>query len=173
MDEMEVVKGFAKETLVPYRERLKLLAGVVNPEDLDLCSAERKLPKTLHNVPKPVSLPPRPQHTFYRVATSGHNYFEIDLDIHRFSYISRKALDAFHGKRMSRDAIVVHEMFNGGVEMISLYIRCSTDESRFVSLSCDVQRMSEVAIVYTLDVKGMTSEMLSLYMRCSTEESRC
>ncbi|GKB83572.1 actin-related protein 2/3 complex subunit 2B [Tanacetum coccineum] len=41
-------------------------------------------------------------------------------------------------QRMSRDAIVVHEMFNGGVEMLSLYIRvemlslymrCSTDES--------------------------------------------
>ncbi|GJW43668.1 hypothetical protein Tco_0072467 [Tanacetum coccineum] len=33
-------------------------------------------------------------------------------------------------QRMSRNAIVVHEMFNGGVEMISLYVRCSTDESR-------------------------------------------
>ncbi|GKB04861.1 zinc finger, CCHC-type containing protein [Tanacetum coccineum] len=34
-------------------------------------------------------------------------------------------------QRMSRDAIVVHEMFNGGVEMLSLYMRCSTDESRW------------------------------------------
>ncbi|GJT55949.1 hypothetical protein Tco_0991003 [Tanacetum coccineum] len=44
----------------------------------------------------------------------------------------------------SRDAITVHEMFNGGVEMLSLYMRCLT--------------------------KGV--EMLLLYIRCSTDESR-
>ncbi|GJZ80042.1 hypothetical protein Tco_0644879 [Tanacetum coccineum] len=31
---------------------------------------------------------------------------------------------------MSRYACVVHEMFTGGVEMLSLYMRCSMEESR-------------------------------------------
>lgn len=78
---MERCKGFAKESVFPFRERLKIMAGLVNPEDLQLSSTEKKLVNAYNE--KPVLS--RPQHNFFTVKYYTLSWLKLKLD-YKFSF---------------------------------------------------------------------------------------
>ena len=66
-----------------YFDRFKGMANFLNPEEVELNFALRKL--LIEYNMKPVLT--RPQHSFH---TDGRSYFEVDLDVHIFGYVARK-----------------------------------------------------------------------------------
>lgn len=75
------------------RDRFKLIGRVVNVEEWiekgPLSSPEAHLLKKYNDTP----LLTRPQHRYY--SDPAGRYFEIDLDVHNYAYLARRALSGY------------------------------------------------------------------------------
>eukprot|EP00887_Chlorella_sp_A99_P000473 scaffold17.g473.t1 len=78
----------------PTRDRMKLIPRVVNVEEWaekgPLSGYEHRLLANYNDKP----LLTRPQQRFYR----GDGYLEVDLDVHNYAYIARRAFHGFMGR---------------------------------------------------------------------------
>ncbi|XP_072987768.1 uncharacterized protein [Typha latifolia] len=83
-DEIEKVKGLPLDLCVPYGECLKIMTGLVKPEDMHVSAAESKLVCAYNEKPVLLCL----QHNIYMAS-------KVNIDIDRFSYIAREVLEAF------------------------------------------------------------------------------
>eukprot|EP01026_Neomeris_dumetosa_P026577 TRINITY_DN21695_c0_g1_i6.p1 TRINITY_DN21695_c0_g1~~TRINITY_DN21695_c0_g1_i6.p1 ORF type:complete len:350 (+),score=24.21 TRINITY_DN21695_c0_g1_i6:146-1195(+) len=87
-------KFFAGEHGHHFRDRLKLIPRISNVDEWakrgPLSTPELSLIRRYNG--KPILT--RPAHKFYR----GQNYFEIDLDIHVYPFVARKAFQGYVGK---------------------------------------------------------------------------
>lgn len=81
----------------PTRDRLKLIPRIVNPDEWaekgPLSKSEYRLLINYNDKP----LLTRPQQRFYR----GEGYLEVDLDVHNYAYIARRALQGLLGRLSS------------------------------------------------------------------------
>ena len=66
---------------------------------------------------------------------------------------------------MSRDDIDIHDMLNGWVEMILIYIRCYKDESRWYWYTWYIKRMSR-GYIDKQDMLYGWVEMILIYIIC-------
>jgi len=75
----------------PTRDRLKLIARICYPDEwvaeAPLNGAEARLLANYNDKP----LLTRPQHRFYH----GEGYLEVDVNVHGYAFLARKALHAF------------------------------------------------------------------------------
>uniref|UniRef100_A0A7S2RJ71 CRAL-TRIO domain-containing protein n=1 Tax=Mucochytrium quahogii TaxID=96639 RepID=A0A7S2RJ71_9STRA len=103
----------------PFRERLKMITRLENPDEVPLGRIERALASKYNGTPWLV----RPEYEFHK----GRGYFEIDIDYHLFKYFvlsnALPALDRIHNSILDCALIIQAERDD---EMPERVLICAT-----------------------------------------------